>query len=457
MVDPRAPRIKTLRRRSSIMKPMLRRVAFALMTLLLLYGAGEGIGFFGYRLVAGEWPSRAGLHDERQAIAGSRAGAIGAAIVKEGLEQRQTGPIRPWQVVHPYLCYVLSPSPNSESVNLHGFLGDPPPFEPLAEGSPRFIIAIFGGSVAQHIAEAATRTLADELALSECFAGRSIEVVNLALPGVKQPQQLLTLSYLLTLGMHLDLVITLDGFNEIVLPVAENERQGVFPFYPRSWKQQVAGIKDVQLMRRVGAIEFWQDLRRDAARAVNRSALQHSYLTNFIWLLSDRVIDRNMNLRQVDLAVEQGKQKARGGGFLARGPKREYANDDERYRDLAAVWSRATALMSKLAGSVGIPSYHFLQPNQRVPGSKPFTREEREAALRKGHSYDRPARLGYPYLIRAGAMLAADTMVFEGVEEPLYIDDCCHVNEEGSRLIAKEIARVIRDSMDEACTPLVGR
>ena len=443
---------------------MLRRVAFALMTLLLLYGAGEGIGFLGYRLVAGEWPSRAGLRDERQAISKSRAGAIGAAIAKAGLEQRGAGPIPHWQVVHPYLGYVLSPSPNSDSVNLYGFLGDPPPLEPLAENSTRLIIGIFGGSVAQLMVETATRTLAEELALSECFAGRSIEIVNFALPGVKQPQQLLTLNYFLTLGMHLDLVITLDGFNEIVLPAAENERQGVFPFYPRSWRQQVAGIKDVQLMRRVGAIEFWQDLRRDAARVVDQSVLQYSYLANFIWLLSDRVIGRNVNLRQVDLAVEEGKQKAQGGGYLARGPKREYATDDERYRDFAAVWSRSTALMSKLAGSVGIPSYHFLQPNQRVPGSKPFTPEERETALRKGHSYDRPARLGYPYLIRAGAMLAADgieysdlTMVFEGVEEPLYIDDCCHVNEEGSRLLAKEIAKVIRDSMGEACTPLIRR
>jgi hypothetical protein len=446
------------------MKSMLRRVAFALLTLLLLYGVGEGIGFLGCRFAAGEWPSRTGLRDERRAISNSRTGAIGAAIVKAELEQRQPGPIAPWQVIHPYLGYVFSPSPNSESVNLHGFLGAPPPFEPLAEDSARFIVGIFGGSVAQLMVETATRTLLQELALSECLAGRSIEVVNFALPGVKQPQQLLTLNYFLTLGMHLDLVITLDGFNEIVLPAAENEKQGVFPFYPRSWREQVAGIKDVQLMRRVGAIEFWQDLRRGAARTVDQSLLQYSYLANFIWLLSDRIIDRNINLRQVDLAVEQGKQKTRGGGYLARGPKREYATDDDRYRDFAAVWSRSTALMSKLAGSLGIPSYHFLQPNQRVPGSKPFTPAERETALRKGHSYDRPARLGYPYLIWAGAALAADrieyhdlTMVFEDVEEPLYIDDCCHVSEEGSRLLAEEIAGVIRDSMDEACAPGIGR
>ena len=269
----------------------------------------------------------------------------------------------------------------------------------------------------------------------------------------------MTLNYFLSLGARLDLVITLDGFNEVVLPVVENESQGIFPFYPRSWRQQLAGISDVQLMRRVGALEYWRDLRVDFARRIDASLLRHSALVNLVWLLGDRAIDRNIALREVDLTMEEGERPE--GGYQVRGPRRRYASDEERYGDLAAMWLRSTQLMSGLAGSAGIPSYHFLQPNQRVPDSKPFTPAERATALRTGHPYDQPARRGYPHLIRAGERLAAAgvryadlTMLFESESKPIYVDDCCHVNDRGSRLIARAMAQRIRDSYGETCSPL---
>jgi hypothetical protein len=53
--------------------------------------------------------------------------------------------------------------------------------------------------------------------------------------GWKQPQQPLALSYFLSLGAKYDVVMNLDGFNELALPFLNNLRAGVYPFFPRLW------------------------------------------------------------------------------------------------------------------------------------------------------------------------------------------------------------------------------
>ena len=49
------------------------------------------------------------------------------------------------------------------------------------------------------------------------LSGRKIDIVRLALPGQKQPQQLMTLAWVQSLGAEFDIVVNLDGYNEAVL------------------------------------------------------------------------------------------------------------------------------------------------------------------------------------------------------------------------------------------------
>jgi hypothetical protein len=154
----------------------------------------------------------------------------------------------------------------------------------------------------------------------------------------------------------------------------------------------------------------------------------------------------------VDLTLAENKLHGRGS-YLETGPPRSYANDRERYRDFADVWRRSTKLLYESSRAHGIVSFHFLQPNQRVPGSKIFGPGEEEIALPRRHGYDEPARRGYPFLRRAAAALKSEgveiedlTMIFSDVEAPLYVDGCCHVNRRGSQMIASAIAKTIRRS-----------
>ena len=145
---------------------------------------------------------------------------------------------------------------------------------------------------------------------------------------------------------------------------------------------------------------------------------------------------------------------------MKRGPTREYASLDAHYRDLIAVWERSIRLMHATSRAAGIASFHFLQPNQRVEGSKVFAPGEREVALPRHHAYDAPARLGYPGLIAAGQRMREAgipfddlTMVFSEVSESIYTDGCCHINRLGSQQLALEMARIIRErfAAGEAC------
>src|SRR5262245_4251662 len=109
------------------------------------------------------------------------------------------------------------------------------------------VIALTGGSVAHMFALRAGDSLRRELRRLRPQIERVV-IVNLALPGYKQPQQLISLAWALALGAHFDAVVNLDGFNDVTLGPVENVPKHVFPFFPRAWSWQVAAFDpDFQL------------------------------------------------------------------------------------------------------------------------------------------------------------------------------------------------------------------
>ena len=91
-------------------------------------------------------------------------------------------------------------------------------------------ILILGGSVAMHLSNNASdrdrnyRFGKNAFAnvLKRIYPNSNFRVLNAAYGGNKQPQQYLTAVYLDLLGVNYDLVLNLDGFNEISLSLAEN-------------------------------------------------------------------------------------------------------------------------------------------------------------------------------------------------------------------------------------------
>ena len=116
--------------------------------------------------------------------------------------------------------------------------------------------------------------------------------------------------------------------------------------------------------------------------------------------------------------------------------------------------------MARLCESNGIPYFHFLQPNQYVPGAKPMGAEERRIAVREDSPMRLPIERGYARLREAGAALAAEGVaftdlseVFRSVHERVYLDDCCHLDALGNRLLGAAVGRAMAAAPALATTP----
>jgi hypothetical protein len=294
-------------------------------------------------------------------------------------------------------------------------------------------------------------TLIAELQASPALHGKRVEVVTIAVGGYKQPQQLLALTYMLTLGASFDVIVNLDGFNEVALPPVENIPAGTSPFYPRSWQLLTADRTDLATLSAIGRLAAARDDRRAAALRMSGSWLHWSITADTIWLLVDRV--RQQTIARLEQSVETaGLRKWRS--FAHNGPASTYDTPRQMYADLAAVWERASLQMARLAQSNGIRYFHFLQPNQYDLNSKPLTSEERRVAFNEHSPYKVHIEAGYDELRQAGRRLTAAgvsfhdlSRMFVGERRTIYADDCCHLNHEGYQLLARAIARTVLEGL----------
>jgi hypothetical protein len=351
--------------------------------------------------------------------------------------------------LHPFLGYVQTPRPIDRRwldhhrfpINDFGFIDDKPAIQ--RRDPRRLLVGITGGSMAYFFSAEGADRLAERLAAMPAFAGREVVFVRLAQGGFKQPQQLATLTYLLAVGGELDLLINLDGFNEIALYPVEGAPARAFPAFPRGWPKQIDAIASPARQRALGKWAVFSDARMRWAKAARGRLADRSALLTLAWLAGDRWIVRRAN----DALARFDDLAARGPlSFSATGPPTTFATRDAMLDGLAALWERSTLQMGRLSKANGIGYFAFLQPNQ-YGGPKPMSPQERALAIDEKAPHAALIRDGYPRLRAAGERLRAAgvawtdlTQIYAQVEEPLYEDSCCHVSEEGSRRMADAVA-----------------
>jgi len=364
------------------------------------------------------------------------------------------------EVMHPYLGWTLNPQtlPDNDVagkrivVNELGFTDDGPSLRKRSPG--RLLVGFVGGSVAQQLSVLGEGTLRRQLSESPRLRGVNIEFVRLALSGFKQPQQLMALSYILSLGGQLDVLVNIDGYNEVVLPACENDESGVFAAYPRGWHTITVDIVDPRTYshsyRRLALLAE----RQEAARSIVSSPLRFSATRNLLWKIHDAYIHG----RIVDLGMTLLSEKeTKGRGYIASGPPQLYHDREAMYRQLVQIWSDSSGQLQFLCRGNGITYIHVLQPNQYVPGSKPIGPNERLMVSRDNECDGLTVRKAYPLLIAAGQKLRADgvnfhdmTQLFANVNEPIYADPYCHYNQKGNDLLAAAVADRILAALDAA-------
>ncbi|MFK7988819.1 MAG: hypothetical protein AB8I08_22565 [Sandaracinaceae bacterium] len=345
------------------------------------------------------------------------------------------------EVLHPYAGYLPDPSTRGD----HGEQAPWPNAEALFETIPpdAVRIVITGGSVAGQVLVEFDNVLEER--------GYDLErthFVDAAGGGYKQPQQLAIITYLLAAGAHIDLVVNVDGFNEAVLPRVENHPTDVSSLYPRGWSRRFPDVDDMRLVDAVARVDAWRQRRRDAASMVSDSWLRRSVTANVVWSAWDANAAEQLTEARGHLdALRPARSYQRNG-------PRPPATASEALREGAETWARSSLLLSRLAEANGFRYLHFLQPNQYVEGSKPFSEEERARFVRPDTDYGTVAPLGYqallervPQLVEAGVPIHDLTQLFEADPQTLYMDECCHFNEEGRLALTRHIVEVIAETL----------
>ena len=302
------------------------------------------------------------------------------------------------------------------------------------------IIGLLGGSVARDVQPFLER------ALHHYFAANDLPrwpvILDLSTDGTKQPQQTLIVADTLLRGGEFDLIINLDGLNETAASVGWNYFEGnVFPFFPLWWNNR-AGLtaKELLLSGRIGV------LRREQARLTQDAAASPLRRSAVFGLANrwrqERAAAEIIRLNHELAATESAYNLERYG------PGSWLEEELALLQEAARVWYRSSVMMARLAELGGADYYHFLQPNQYVPGAKPLSAKELRIAYNPLLSDKSSVEKGYP-LLRAFALTLQSqginyfdlTGIFANHPETLYRDTCCHLNDRGNELLAAAMVR----------------
>ena len=354
----------------------------------------------------------------------------------------------PFRIRHPFYGH-------TRSLPYHA-LNETPPRPRRAD---RVLIGLVGGSVASDVKPFLER------ALGRYFAAagwpRQPVLLELAFGGQRQPQQVMIAAHTLLLGGEFDLIINLDGVNEVAGSGGQNPQDGIFPFFSGRWHRLAKpSAEEILLAGRLAA------LRREQSRLAAAGTLAPLRRSALFGLGNRYRQERNaarISQRNHELAALKSPYS-----LEKHGPRSRRAAEELR-PEVARFWYRSSLTLAQLAATAGADYYHFLQPNQYVPDSKPFSPEERESAYAPFGFYKPLIEQGYPLLREfnkdltdAGVNYFDLTGIFADNRETLYIDACCHLNDRGYELLAAAMVqrlepalrRLGRDSPDEPVSAL---
>lgn len=391
------------------------------------------------------------------AVQREAAAAPGGTAVEEGAEKPTEDATEASAAgssrlqLHPFVGYTHRPGDfDGVRFNELGYpdrSGDPQQWR-----SERYVVAIFGASVAMGVAKHGAVILREELEEHFPELRGQVDIVSFALGGYKQPQQLFLLQQTLLLAIPIDAVLNLDGFNELAIGQADTVA-GRHPFFPGQtrWPGLAlasSSVTDADSLRWAGKAlaareraAAWRHSLK-ASRWLRRSAL----LATFV---GSQVIKGEATAHAAEEALAAGANSGKAANlfFSLKDPCLR-VSDGTRCRELIArIWHDASLQMDAVCRQADIPYLHFLQPNQYVEGGKPLSDEERRVAFRPQIPWSVGSRLGYPLLQQRGEDLRRRidfhdlSMLFRDHPGTLYRDSCCHFHPEGYRLIAQAMAR----------------
>ena len=367
--------------------------------------------------------------------------------------------------LHPFFGYVLKQGAFTNEklklkVNKHGFFSlYEYPF--IKTNKKQFIIGVFGGSVANNFAvdEYKNQILSKKLQSYPEFADREIVVLNFGNGGYKQPQQLLILNYFLALGQELDLVLNIDGFNEVALSNLNNKAQIELGMPSVQHIQPLTNLVSNVSPEVMSAIVQINDNKKQLKAGIDK--LQTCQLALCHAVTSLRVKQLVNNYQQAivkyDAEVKKSNADTANSGIVYVPKADSVLPDRAAFDKMASMWYESSIGMNQILSSRKIKYFHFIQPNQYYPTKRVFTAKEKEIAINKESPYIEGVKKGYPVLLskvddlqKARVNVFSAVNILDNTKETVYKDACCHYNSVGEEVLANYISssiiKVVRES-----------
>ena len=367
--------------------------------------------------------------------------------------------------LHPFFGYVLKQGAFTNErlklkVNKHGFFSlYEYPF--IKTNKNQFIVAIFGGSVANNfvVDEYINQRLSKKLKSYPEFANKEIVFLNFGNGGYKQPQQLLILNYFLALGQELDLVLNIDGFNEVALSNLNNKAQIELGMPSVQHIQPLRNLASNVSAEVMSAIVQINDRKKQLKASIDKLQTCQLALCHAVTSLKVKQLVNNYQqaIVKYDTEVKKSNTDTANSGIVYVPKADSVLPDRAAFDKMASMWYQSSIGMNQILSSRKIKYFHFIQPNQYYPTKRVFTAKEKETAISKDSPYIEGVKKGYPVLLskiddlqKAQVNVFSAVNILDNTKETVYKDACCHYNSVGEEVLANYISssiiKVVRKS-----------
>ncbi|MGD1701354.1 hypothetical protein [Dapis sp. BLCC M229] len=362
--------------------------------------------------------------------------------------------------IHPYFGYVQKPGPDFREgfkYNAAGFIS-PYDYPYHKKNDNQYIIGVFGGSVASNysIYEIQNQILEKKLKQIPEFKDKDFIILSFATGGYKQPQQLILLNYFLSIGQEFDMLINIDGFNEVILAKANNKNNIDIMMPSTNHVVPLTNIANNSLstksIKAMLKINDSKDKLKDALETLEKCQVAYCYALTSIYVQNLATTYRK-NVKLFDKERKKAAQQAAGETeasivyFYAQNPELE---ESELYETMAEHWKKASIMMQQIAANNNILYFHILQPNQYYPTNRIYSEAEKKIAFDSDSPFREATELGYPVLFgkiddlkQNGVNFLNGVKILDDAKEIVYIDSCCHYTEVGENILSEFVANSI--------------
>ena len=353
--------------------------------------------------------------------------------------------LRNWRCLNTNIDPIFGSDKNNKCIEDNNLIGLSKEFPPYSKKDNTLDILLIGGSGAYDL----TAKFDFEKELNNLIIQNEklyqkykyVRVFNASTFGSKQPSGLFSYQALEMLGYDFDALIDFSGFNEIALSLVENYNLKINPIYPRQAAQHyVGGAKKIMQNRLSFFVEnlLWMHP-------------MHQYLSNKNFYVFLKIFFLEKQNRLI-------ASKRLGMNYHL--PKSEKEAFDQTMR----IWGKSVENIYTLTKKNNIPYLLVIQPNQYLSDSKIFSSKEKGSYIIKSEnelSYYKffglksfAQEIGlvidnyYGIFTKESFNIPSQNIldlryVFKNIEETMYRDKCCHLNQKGMEIISKAIANKI--------------